>query len=175
VIGCESCVNRLEQLELEVAAMKTALRELQVEAAAKEAAKERAARRGWFSMPALSFAGALAAIALAVGVTPQLIRPTPADVSLTAYRGLENPTIPQGRPLHLRLNAADLGEGRVTVELVDQTGKRVWQGASEIKRAQVYADAPAVAQSGTMYVRIYSPASNNPEAELLREFSVQVK
>jgi hypothetical protein len=176
VIGCESCVTRLEQLEIEVAAMKTALQELRIEAAAREVAKRDRARSRWFSMPALSFAGGLAAIALAVGIAPQLLHHAAAtDVNLIAYRGSENPTVPLGRPLNLHLNAADLNEGRVTVEVVDQSGKRVWEGSSEVKHAEVNLATPAVQQTGSFFIRVYEPAGSNPEGDLLREFPVQVK
>jgi hypothetical protein len=119
-------------------------------------------------------AGGIAAIALVIVVAPQLRNGNAAmvQVTLSAYRGQETTVAPKGKPLHVVLNAADLTEGNVAVELVDAVGKQQWKGTTVVRQDRAEVDLPKIAQPGNYYFRLYAPQS---QAELLREFSFQVK
>src|SRR5947209_11783922 len=112
ILACDSCVSRLEALEVEIAAMKLALQEIrQKDAAADVAARQTASGRRWFSLPKFSMAAGVAALALGILVVPQLKKDSglPAEqVSLVANRGSETTVVQKGRPLHVVLSANDL-------------------------------------------------------------------
>lgn len=75
VLACESCVTRLEDLELQIVTMKLALAQLQRAQAAKAAKKaNQSSWRTWFAVPKWSLVGAAAAIALGVAVIPELVQ-----------------------------------------------------------------------------------------------------
>jgi anti-sigma factor RsiW len=177
ILACDSCVARLEYLENEIADIKTAAAEVRLDAVQREYSAPKVSWRSWFTVPKLSWAGAVAALALGIALTPQFIhRAGPvAEVSLTAYRGLENPIVPAREPLHLHLNAADLPEGAVAVQIVNQQGSSVWKGSSEIRHDQVNITVPSMTKSGTHFLRLYQISKDNPQGELLREFAFQVK
>ena len=175
ILACESCVTRLEDLEFLIATTKLALQEVRSEQLAKQAAKQQYSWKNWITVPRLSWAGGLAVFALGVALVPQLTQQHPTDVALSAYRGLDISTVPEGRPLHMSLNANDLGNGPVTVELVDSRGLRLWQGSSNIQNDKVDIAVPRISQMGTHFIRLYSPKPGNGEGDLLREFAFQVK
>lgn len=176
ILACESCVTRLEDLEFLIATTKLALQEVRSEQLAKQAAKaQQTSWKSWFTVPRLSWAGGLAVFALGVALVPQLTHPQAADVALSAYRGLDVSTVPEGRPLHVSLNANDLGNGPVTVELVNGQGLRLWQGTTDIQNNKVDISIPQIRQIGTHFIRLYSPKAGNGEGDLLREFAFQVK
>lgn len=183
ILACESCVTRLEALELDLAAVKVACRALQTERIQKEAARSRS-WRDWFTLPALSWAGAAAVLALGITVVPQFL---PRDVNLTATRGLETgmtlspcgtleaAVVPEGRPLDLHLKADDLPEGRVNLEIVNGVGKRVWQGAGIIKQQRANVVVPRITTAGAYFLRLYNPAQTGSEPDVLREFRFEVR
>src|SRR5260370_39592991 len=74
ILACESCVGRLEKLELEVSAMKLALRKMQSEQLAKAAAKHRNSWTLRFPLPNFSLVGAVAAVALPIIVVPSCLQ-----------------------------------------------------------------------------------------------------
>src|SRR5579884_1432714 len=164
ILACESCITRLEDLELQITATKLALQELESERIAREAAKQQHFWKSWFTIPTLSWAAGAACLALALLAAPRFV---PANVNLSAYRGLESPTVPEGRPLDLHLNATDLAEGRVGVELVDGDGSELWKGTTEIKHDQAEVKVPKITESGAHFLRLYAPAQGNAEATLL--------
>src|SRR5205823_12460915 len=102
ILACESCVDRLEALEMQIAATRIALAELQRDSHAKQATSEKRSWRGWFGIGGLSFAGAAACAVLAIALF------TPAQVQLSAYRGTETSSVPEWRPLHMHLQTADI-------------------------------------------------------------------
>jgi hypothetical protein len=77
--------------------------------------------------------------------------------------------------LQLHLNAADLAEGPVTVELVDHSGSTVWKGLSVVQRDKVNVTLPRIKKAGPHFLRLYAPAQGDAQSELLREFALQVK
>lgn len=184
ILACESCVTRLEALELELAAAKAACRQLEAERIRKQAAPARS-WKDWFTVPALSWAGAAAALALGITVVPHFM---PRDVNLSASRGLETSgmtlspcgtleaaVVPGGRPLDLHLKADDLPEGRVNLEIVNGLGKRVWQGASVIHQQKAEVLVPRITTAGAYFLRLYNPAQPSSEPDVLREFRFEVR
>ncbi len=174
ILACEPCVSRMEELEGYVATTKLALQELRLEAAQKAAKAE--TRQSWFSPRKLSFAGAAAALVLAMTLVPRLNHGGPAaEVSLSAYRGTETALVPEGRRLHVRLNANDLADGPVTVEVVDAQGAEIWKGAAAVHQELAEVNVPQIKKSGAHFIRMYRAFGGDPEGDLLREFPVRVK
>lgn len=173
ILACDACVSRLEALEAQIAAIKTALGELQREKAFAAAA-EHGARKQWFTVPNLSWAGAAAVLAAGLIITPELRRSEPAaDVTLSTYRDMQTGVVPEGRPLHVHFNAEGLPDGPVTVQLVNETGAELWKGAGVIRQEKAEVTAPKIAQDGAYLFRLY--AGVKQQGELLREYSFQVK
>lgn len=171
ILACESCVQKLEILETQIKATKIALRQFQRQTQEKITVP-RHSWKAWFTIPHLSWAGALAAVLFGVAAIPLFTR---ADVSLSSYRGTETTFVPEWRPLHMHLNAADLSEGPVTVQLVDATGTQLWQRSSAVRGDQVNVDVPRLTRSGDYFLRLYAPSEQNGSGDLLREFAFQVK
>ncbi|MBV9268196.1 MAG: hypothetical protein JO061_18655 [Acidobacteriaceae bacterium] len=173
ILACESCVTRLEALEIELAAMKLALQEFHKEQVEKAVAKQQVTWRNWFTLPRLSMAGGVAALALGIAIAPQFVHTgaSPADVNLVAYRGLESPVLPIDRPLSVHLNANGIAENRVKVELVSNNGKQVWQDIASVNQNRINIEVPKITQPGTYLFRV-SDAGTQSE---LREFSFEIK
>ncbi len=70
ILACESCVTRLESLEMNVAVMKLALGESQPARSARQVFKVRAVWRTWFEVSPLSLAAAAGVLALGFAVVP---------------------------------------------------------------------------------------------------------
>ena len=176
ILACDSCVSRLEALEIQIAAVKLALQNIHQEQVAKAVAKQASSWRNWFTVPKLSMAGGVAVLALGIALTPQFTgRNAPvAQVSLVAYRGLETPTVPKDHQLHVHLNANDLTEVTVQVRLVDNSGSELWKGIAPVHQNEIDLNVPKISDAGTHFFRIYAPSSNG-EGELLREFAFNVK
>lgn len=169
ILACDSCVERLEILETQIAATKIALEQFQLEAQRKASAREKRPWRFRFGTAGLSFAGAVACVALALGMF------SPAQVHLSAYRGVETSRVPEWRPLHMHLNATDLANGPVAVQLVDGQGSQVWKGLSVVRNDQVDVHVPRITKTGNYFLRLSEPPNGRAEGELLREFAFQVK
>jgi hypothetical protein len=178
ILACESCVTRLEDLEVEISAMKLGLQKMLAEQQIKRSADEqRSSWKAWVTVPKLSFAGALAAVVLGVIALPALLhRDTDAaQVSLTAYRANETSVVPAARRLLVHLNARDLADGIVSAALVDLSGVEVWKGRTTVHNEQAELEMPPITEKGIHYLRLYSPVRPGSEPQLLREFSFQVK
>ena len=103
ILACESCVTRLETLELNIEATKMALKDQLAEQAAKDAqpVSDRPRWLSWLTLPRMSFAGvALAACALTITFAS-----VPREATLMAYRGTETAIVSEWVPLNLQLNA----------------------------------------------------------------------
>jgi hypothetical protein len=176
IMACESCVTRLESLELQIAATKLALQEIHMEKVAKAVNGQQVSWRNWFTLPRLSFVGSAAALALGLAVSPQFLsHQAPVEqVSLVAYRGGETPTIPKNHPLQVHLGANDLSESSVRVQLVNEQGSEIWHGNAPVHKDQIEVSVPAITAGGPHFFRIYSP-QGTADGQLLREFAFQVK
>ena len=182
ILACQRCVDHLEDMELNLAATRMALAELHKESVAVNYAAEMAAREKksvWarlFNVRSLSFAGAAAALALSLMVAP---RYTPVDKEMSAFRGPESNVIPAGRPVRLHLNAKDLPETQVSLEVVNaEDGAEVWNSSSKVDHQVVNTKLPPIDTKGNYLLRIYSPGSEsakNTHGELLREFAFDVQ
>ncbi len=177
ILACESCVTRLEDLEVQISVTKLALEKMQAEQLAKAAARQTSAKWTWLTVPKLSIAGGLAAIALGLIAVPTLLQHNAevAQVSLSAYRANEFSVVPEGRRLHVRLNTGDLANGTVSATVADLTGVEVWKGRAAIHNEQAELEMPPIVEKGVHYLRLYSPARSGSEPHLLREFAFRVK
>lgn len=176
ILACEACVTRLEDLETQIAATKMALAHF--ESNKKAPKTEPAAWKGWFTVQRLSWAGAAAVLAIGITLVSQFSRvpaQRPAEVALTAYRGVESGAAPLNRPLHIRLSTADLNDGPVNVEIVNGSGARVWTGSAAIRNQTLFVNVPAIRESGAHFLRVYAPSSGSGSGDLLREFAFQAK
>jgi anti-sigma factor RsiW len=168
ILACESCVERLEALEMQIAATKIALAEFQRDSRESARAKEKRHRKAWFRVGGLSFAGAAACVVLVLALF------APAQVDLAAHRGRETSSVPEGRPLHMHLETADVPDGSVTVQLVDGEGAEVWKGASTVSHERTDVHLPRLRKRGVYFLRLYTPAKGSAEGDLLREFPFRV-
>jgi hypothetical protein len=178
ILACESCVTRLEHLEVWLAATKLALNEILAQKSVKATANEGPSwRRSWLTIRNLSWAGTVAALALGIVIVPQMIRRTApvSDVTLSAYRGMETSVVPEGHRLHVRLETTDLAEGPVTASIVNSTGAEIWSGTTVIRREKVEITVPPVTEAGPHFLRLYAPSQGNSQRDLLREFMFQVE
>ncbi|HEX4770304.1 MAG TPA: hypothetical protein VH351_05700 [Bryobacteraceae bacterium] len=176
ILACDSCVARLENLEIDIAATKLALQEIKRKEALQSqvAAARRASWRSWFTMPRLSMAGGLAAIALGILIVPQFrTNDTAAEVNLYANRGQEVAQAPLAKPLHVVLNNLDLPDGSVVVKLLDDQGKEDWTAVAPVQKDQVALNLPKIQQRGEYHIQLYGTGSNT--ANELKEFAFEVK
>lgn len=175
ILACDSCVARLEAMEIQLEATKMALAEFHKETVQKnyDAAAAKNTRWAWLKLPTLSLAGAGAALAIALTIVPRF---TPVERSVNAVMGSEVTVIPANRPLLLHLNAKDLPEEQVAVQVVSADGNEVWKGDSTIHNSTVDAKLPKFHDKGNYLVRLYSVADkSSTEGNLLREFSFAVE
>ncbi len=168
ILACEFCVEQLESLESEIAATKIALQNMTVQRDSKSLAHTARRWKRWFTIPRLSFA-ATSAVAAAAAI----LLSVPSNVSITAYRGTETAIVPEGRPLHMHLNAAQIDSGPVKVELADSTGSIVWTGASVVRDDKVDVALPRITHSGAYLLRLYSVPQGQASNDLLREYSLE--
>lgn len=176
ILACNACVTRLEELEVQLTVTKMALRELSREAEAKQST-ERRSIKDWFTFRTVSWAGAVAAVALTLTLTPHLLSPgsQPEDVTLTATRGSGMAAVAPNRPLHLHLSAQDIPNVPLRVVLVDGTGTEVWTGPAKAQNDQVDVTVPRIEATGTHFVRLYPAGKQASNGDLLREFPLEVK
>ncbi len=195
LLACEPCLTRLETLETELTTLKAALISSEEERMQNELNPVKASWTSWFTLPRLSWAGAACA-ALAVGlvVVPQTFHKLPSSSSasaavvegdlsvcgsgtgsdLSACRGVETATLPEGRPLNLRVDTTDIPEGSVDVQVVNGAGREVWHGQTDISHERAQVKLPEIAQAGPYFLRFYVPSASS-EHELLREYRFEVK
>jgi hypothetical protein len=176
ILACDSCVIRLETLEIQISATKVALREMQREQLARVAARQGSS---WirFPVPKFSLVGAVATVALGIIVVPALFqRGGPvAEIRLSTYRGTEASKVPEGRRLHVHLNASDLAEASVIVELVDSRGVEIWKSKAAVHNEQVELVMPPITERGAHFLRLSAGTQPGGEGDLLREFALQVE
>ena len=176
ILACEPCVARLEWLENQIATTKIALEKLQQNSSSERSAAESRSWKTWFTIPRLSWAGAVAALALGIALVPHFTSaPAPVQVSLSAYRDNGSTVVPEGRPLHLDLNAADLGDGSVIVQLVNEQGVQIWKGSGAIQGDRTNANLPQIKEAGNYFLRLYGVAKDSSTGNLLREFTIRVQ
>jgi hypothetical protein len=173
ILGCDSCVARLEVMEIQLEATKIALADFHKENVEQNYAAAKTSRWAWLKLPTLSLAGAGAAVAIALAIVPQF---TTVERNVNAAMGSEVTTLPAGHPLLLHLNAKDLPQEKVSVEVVSADGNEVWKGNSTIHNATADAKLPKFHNKGNYLIRLYETGGNaSSEGTLLREYSVAVE
>ncbi len=197
ILACESCITRLENLELQINDLKAALAHWEEKRIQNELNPKRSIWKSWFSVPNLSWAGAACA-ALIFGLTfvPHALHNSPnspagttqmaerdltacagsngSDTDLATCRGVEVATLPENRPLNLRLDATDIPEGPVDVQVVGADGSEIWQGQTMVTNQRARVKLPQISQPGPYFLRFYAPGAGT-EHELLREFRFEIK
>ena len=198
ILACEVCITRLETLELQITNLKAALVTAEEQRIQKELHSARSSWKSWFRVPSLSWAGAAcAALAVGLAVVPHYTQHNlqlstvksnevaegdlsacrgadSSDASLATCRGMETATLPQRRPLDLRLDTTDIPQGPVDVQVVNGAGADVWQGQTTVSNERAEVRLPEISQPGTYFLRFYAPSAS-AEHELLREFRFEVK
>jgi hypothetical protein len=167
-LACEACVTRLEALTEEVAVMKTALSNLQAKTAPTTSPSF---WRKWFTIPNLSFAGAAAAVILAVTAAPSFV---PAQITLSAHRDANVTLVPEGRPLAIDLKG-ELPDGVAKVEVLKGTGASVWSGTATDHNNEAHVSVPRLKQKGIYFIRLYAPGQAGEDRQLSQEFQMEVK
>jgi len=167
ILACDSCVARLEIMEIQLEATKMALADFHKETVEQNYVAAKTSRWAWLKVPTLSLAGAGAALAIALAVIPHF---TPVERNVSAVMGSEVTAIPANRPLLLHLNAKDLPNEKVAVQVVSADGNEVWKGNSAIHNSVADANLPKFHEKGNYLVRLSSTEGN-----LLREFSFVVE
>ncbi|MEZ5354387.1 MAG: hypothetical protein R2762_17260 [Bryobacteraceae bacterium] len=172
---CELCQKRVEETDNYVRALRTAATRIQHAGAAQPKPKVVPRIRSFFPVPAAS---ALAAAVLAIAVFAP--RPEPvagtAAVHLTALRGSSAAagrlgTAPAHRQIEMTLDAAALPvRDSYVIELVDSTGKLLWQVPSKPAGDTLAVTYPAGCAPGQYWVRVYDSGRS-----LLREYGLQVR
>lgn len=167
-MNCDHCAALVE-------AEQTMRREfiLAHEHAAAPAAEPRR-KRSWpniwtFPVPAL----ATAVVGAVLFLGPQFHVPggNLQTVSLTAYRGAPGTVASASAPLVLRLDATGLEtQSGLQVQIVDETGRQVWQSRPDTEGLQFVAKVDRRLRSGVYWVRLVQPGDETPA----REFRLQV-
>jgi hypothetical protein len=172
-LACEPCIQRLEALEIQIAATKLALREMHNEQVAKAFSQPaKGSWRQWLKAPRLSLAGGVLAVALIAGITlPNMHRASDEQVSLYDYRGQESPMVTKGHPLDVNLNAVGLNQAQFDIQLVSETGSQVWSGSASSQDGKLEVKIPALTAPGAYYFRVYATGSHDE----LREFAFNVR
>jgi hypothetical protein len=163
---CDACRQHLLEAEEYMATIRAAAGGL--------SRQERAAKRWRWSFPRLIPAFAvLACLAIAAVRLPLVHRGVvpPLTVNLQTMRGPANQaTAPSRRPLLLQLDLTGLAASpSYRIEIVDQSGNRVWQGAFKSLGASGSVAIPAQ-ERGSYFVRVALPSG-----ETLREYELQLR
>jgi hypothetical protein len=189
ILACDSCVARLEALEMQLADLKTSLALSEEERLRAAFNPKVSAWKKWFTVPNLSWAGAAcAALAVALVVVPgrwnsdqsnhaaegALSACAASDVNLAACRGTQTPVLPSNRPLDIRLDTTDITAGPVDAQLVNGMGRELWQGQGTVQNQRAELKVSRITEPGTYFLRLYAPGAST-EHELLREYRFTVK
>lgn len=177
LLACDSCLSRVKDLRNQIIATKLALQTIKRKQAARAAAKIRLARLNQLTPTVLSLpviAGVLIGVLFLI---PPGIRKNAsiAKVSLSVYRESEQAVLPQGRPVHVTLDAAGLPNAPVVVEIVDPLGSKLWRGDAAVFREKAEILVPQITQSGVYLLRLYSAPVRDKKSEILMEFVFHVK
>ena len=163
---CENCRGRLVEADAYVAAMKDAARDLPRQEPAVEPRQWRWPRL----VPAFAAVGAIAIAVVALPLTRHAT-PAPFAISLQTMRGPQTQAqAPSGRPLALQLDLTGLAASpSYRIEMVDQSGKPVWQGAIASPAASASVTVPPQ-KRGMYFVRVALPSG-----ETLREYGLVIR
>jgi hypothetical protein len=177
IFACDVCVARVQDLQSRVIATKLALDKIKRKQMVRTGAKKQLRRLNELTRPVLLVAGLSAVFAAKLFFIPPRVPENPAsiEVNLSAYRDSEGPVLPQGRPLHLRLDAVDLIDTPVIVQVVNPFGSEIWRGNATVLHDKAEIFMPAFTRSGAYLLRLYVPAARGEKGEILREYVLNVR
>jgi len=169
LLVCEDCRRRVEEFDEFAAAMRAALREIEVRKQA-ESWTARLARLA--AIPRPVWAAALAAVVALVLLVPWQQRAQPPfAVQLEALRQAGAPTAPAHRPLLVTVDLTGLaGEQGYRLEIVDAAGELVWRGTVRPAADNAVVTLKGGLGEGRYWIRVYESGG-----ELLREFGLMVE
>jgi hypothetical protein len=165
---CETCRGRLVEADDYVAAMKDAARDLPRQQPSPDPWRW---RWRWPSLvPAFAVVAVIAVAVVALPLTRHATS-APFAVSLQTMRGPQaRAQAPSRRPLALQLDLTGLPpSSSYRIEMVDQSGDRVWQGAIDNALAAASVTAPPQ-KRGMYFVRVALPSG-----ETLREYALEIR
>jgi hypothetical protein len=169
-IACESCQERLLDMEVYVNAMRSVSPKLRHARPDFWRHLFRRPRLAWLSTAGLS----AAVVAAGIWMLAPRSRVEMASVTLQASRGVAGPSVamaPFGRVLSLNADLTELpASPSYRLEVVDATGHRVWETVAEARNGKIEQPMTQALRGGQYYVRLYLPGGG----PLLREFSLQV-
>jgi hypothetical protein len=177
IFACDSCLTRVQDLQKHVRTTKLALEKVKRKQMAKTAAKRRLAQVNHLTRPVLLVAGLSTIFAARLFFIPSRISENTAvtEVNLSAYRDSQAAVLPQGRPLHLMLDAVDLPDTPALVKVVNPLGSEIWRGDAAVVQDKAEVLMPPFATSGTYLLRLYAPAARGKTGEILREYVLNVR
>lgn len=173
---CSTCQEKFDEIEEFSLAMTRALREEPVTANARE---EKAVHDwfswnglSWIRTPSFALAGGMALILLVSVVFTRsgsrAILPV-AAMQLTAMRGAMA-SMPAAREMDLTLADGPKQGGPVKVEMVDQKGRKIWDGLAQATPNGVEAKVQVKGiEPGNYFVRLFSP-----DGTLVHEYGVHI-
>jgi hypothetical protein len=170
LLACDSCQDRLLEMEAYVNAMRSASPKL------REAPRPFWARFFRWPQPAWAAALATAVVALAaVGlwIVAPPARTEMASIVLRSSRGIEGlatSKAPAGKRLSLTVDLTELPAfTSYKMEIVNATGKPVWEAVAHPENGKITQPTTKGLPAGQYYVRLYAPGG-----VLLREFSLGI-
>lgn len=172
LLTCQWCLGKFDNVELDITTMKLALKTLQAE----NTNEIQAPHWSWLAFPGLRYVAAAGLVTICVSLPHITRRSVPiSEVSLHAYRGSDVAVVPQQRITPLLIDATDLPEGVVSVQVVDLYGAQVWTGRSEIHKSQTQVVLPRLSKDGPFFLRLYGSHDSQDGPMLLREFVFNVE
>lgn len=162
---CDSCRRRVQEVDGYVATMAAAAREVRHE--------ERSVRSRFlrFLLPAAAVLALLAGASVLTNRSGERVPAgAPFAITLEATRGAPEHAVPVGRPLTLEFDLATLpAAATYRIEVVDQSGSKLWSGTATSAGAQATSHARAL-DRGYYFVRL-----SLMSGELLREYGLTVR
>jgi anti-sigma factor RsiW len=172
---CAQCQDELAGIDSYISDIKGACREMERRTAPRRAGLfERLG--ALLTLPLPAYAGAFAALALAVGLPLMRMQPVTgpvAEVQLSTSRGADTVSVEAAarRPLHLQLDASRLApSASFRSEIVNREGSTVWQGSATRQGASLSFDVRKSLGTGVYWVRLY-----DSESTLVHEYRLDLK
>jgi hypothetical protein len=169
ILACEACITKMEELDVFLAAFRPGFEQLP---------QRRAQTRGKLGLRWACGFASLATLGLVLSTRPRELNhtgrasPSIAQLQLSAERGSESASAPAFRPLRVRLNATDLPQKTLAVEVVNSVGFPVWSGSTRVDHDNAIVNLPPM-PAGAYFVRLNG--GSRDQSDLLREFALQVK
>jgi hypothetical protein len=168
ILVCELCQSKVAESDRYIFSMQD------VSAGVRRKAQKTTSY--WMAFPSLTHTFATAALMLFLAFLGlRMVNRVPAvpafSLDLTANRGNGiEAKAPAGKALILQVELAGLRpEPLFRLEMVDQVGKRVWQGSAVPQDSKAAASVPPMTR-GIYFLRAYAPSGN-----LVREYGLEIE